>query len=136
MVNIVIILIETLLIIIIFPTDLLTWSQVAEILTNQLTDLGQNVTINCGLGLKEVTWLLLNLPDPPVLILRSFSNPPATFYFNNRFKQKYSVQPKHNLFINNVSIDELGFYYCTSIDRTAQFSNGTRLDQITQITGE
>uniref|UniRef100_A0A671SE31 Immunoglobulin domain-containing protein n=1 Tax=Sinocyclocheilus anshuiensis TaxID=1608454 RepID=A0A671SE31_9TELE len=112
---------------------LLTWCQVAEILTNQLTDLGQNVTMNCGLDLKEVTWLVLNLPDPPVLILRSFSNPPATFYFNNRFKQKYSVQPKHNLFINNVSIDELGVYYCTNIDRTAQFSNGTRLDQTTWI---
>uniref|UniRef100_A0A9J7YIH3 Immunoglobulin domain-containing protein n=1 Tax=Cyprinus carpio carpio TaxID=630221 RepID=A0A9J7YIH3_CYPCA len=112
---------------------LLTWCQVAEILTNQITDLGQSVTINCGLDLKEVTWFVLNLPDPPVLILRSFSNPPATFYFNNRFRQKYSVQPKHNLFINNVSIDELGVYYCTNIDRTAQFSNSTRLDWTTRI---
>lgn len=134
MVNILVILIEILLIL--FLTDLLTWCQVAEILTNQITDLGQSVTINCGLDLKEVTWFVLNLPDPPVLILRSFSNPPATFYFNNRFRQKYSVQPKHNLFINNVSIDELGVYYCTNIDRTAQFSNGIRLDQTTRILGE
>uniref|UniRef100_A0A9J8CV45 Immunoglobulin domain-containing protein n=1 Tax=Cyprinus carpio carpio TaxID=630221 RepID=A0A9J8CV45_CYPCA len=131
MVNILVILTEILLIL--FLTDLLTWCQVAEILTNQITDLGQSVTINCGLDLKEVTWFVLNIPDPPVLILRSFSNPPATFYFNNRFRQKYSVQPKHNLFINNVSIDELGVYYCTNIDRTAQFSNGIRLDQTTRI---
>uniref|UniRef100_A0A8C1R3R1 Ig-like domain-containing protein n=1 Tax=Cyprinus carpio TaxID=7962 RepID=A0A8C1R3R1_CYPCA len=134
MVNILVILIEILLIL--FLTDLLTWCQVAEILTNQITDLGQSVTINCGLDLKEVTWFVLNLPDPPVLILRSFSNPPATFYFNNRFRQKYSVQPKHNLFINNVSIDELGVYYCTNIDRTAQFSNSTRLDWTTRILGD
>ncbi|KAI2650238.1 Carcinoembryonic antigen-related cell adhesion molecule 2 [Labeo rohita] len=71
---------------------------------------------------------------PPVLILHSFSNPPATFYFNNGFKQKYSVQSKHNLFIKDVSIDELGVYYCTNMDKTAQFSNGTRLDQTTPIT--
>ncbi|KAI2650244.1 Ig kappa chain V-II region 17S29.1 [Labeo rohita] len=119
---------------IIFLTDLLAYCQVEEILTYQLTDLGQNVTINCSLDLTEVTWLLLNSPDPPVLILRSFSNPPDTFYFNNGFKEKYSVQSKHNLFIKNVSIDELGVYYCTNIDRTAQFSNGTRLDQTTPIT--
>ncbi|KAI2650243.1 Immunoglobulin lambda variable 3-9 [Labeo rohita] len=113
---------------------LLAYCQVEEILTYQLTDLGQNVTINCGLDLKEVTWLLLNSPDPPVLILHSISNPPATFYFNKGFKEKYSVQSKHNLFIKDVSIDELGVYYCTNIDRTAQFSNGTRLDQTTPIT--
>ncbi|RXN13074.1 hypothetical protein ROHU_009872 [Labeo rohita] len=113
---------------------LLAYCQVEEILTYQLTDLGQNVTINCSLDIKEVTWLLLNSPDPPVLILRSFSNPPHTFYFNIGFKEKYSVQSKHNLFIKNVSIDELGVYYCTNIDRTAQFSNGTRLDQTTSIT--
>ncbi|RXN18014.1 CD276 antigen-like protein [Labeo rohita] len=38
------------------------------------------------------------------------------------------------LLIKDVSIDELGVYYCTNIDRTAQFSNGTRLDQTTSIT--
>ncbi len=64
-------------------------------LTNQLTDLGLNVTINCELDLKEVAWLLLNPPDPPVLILHSFLNPPTAFYFNKNFTQKYSLQSKH-----------------------------------------
>ncbi|RXN12155.1 CD276 antigen-like protein [Labeo rohita] len=39
------------------------------------------------------------------------------------------------LLIKDVSIDELGVYYCTNMDKTAQFSNGTRLDQTTPVTG-
>ncbi|XDV22063.1 hypothetical protein PO909_027035 [Leuciscus waleckii] len=114
------------------------WCQAAETLTTQFTDLGQNVTINCELGLDEVTWLLLNLPDPPVVILRSFSNPPSTFYFNKIFKQKYSMQ-SNRLIINNITIDELGVYYCMNSDRPEKFSGGTRLHitaptQLTELT--
>ncbi|XP_016370469.1 uncharacterized protein LOC107710250 [Sinocyclocheilus rhinocerous] len=103
---------------------LLIWCRAAETLTDQLTDLGQNVTINCDFDVKEVNWLLLKLPDPPVLILRTFS--PARYY-NNRFRHKYSVQCKPHLFINNVTIDELGLYYCLTTDAPPQYSNGTSL---------
>lgn len=109
-----------------FIADLFIWCQAAETLTDQVLDLGRNVTINCDLDVKEVTWLLLNLPDPPVVILRAFSNPPTTFYVNKTFKQKYSVQ-SNCLFINNITINDLGVYYCTNIDPSAQFSGGTRL---------
>ncbi len=107
-----------------FP-DLLIWCGAAETLTDQLTDLGQNLTINCDLDVTEVLWLLLKL-DAPVLILRTFSST-APFYFKKTFKQKYSVQTKHNLFINNVTIDDLGVYYCMKIDPPQEFNNGTRL---------
>ncbi len=83
------------------------------------------MTINCDLDVNEVIWLLLKL-DSPVLILRTFSST-APFYFKKTFKQKYSVQSKHNLFINNASIDDLGVYYCMKIDPPQKFNNGTRL---------
>ncbi len=106
-------------------TDLLIWCRAAETLTDRLTDLGQNVTINCDFDVTEVNWLLLKLPDPPVLILRTFSTTPH--YYNNRFKHKYSVQHKPHLFINNVTINELGFYYCVTTDTPPKYSNGTRI---------
>ncbi|KAI2650235.1 Ig kappa chain V-II region 2S1.3 [Labeo rohita] len=49
-------------------------------------------------------WLLVDPPDPP-----------------------YSVQSNHSLFINKFTFDNLGSYYCTNIDRTENFGNGTRL---------
>uniref|UniRef100_A0A9J8AZG2 Immunoglobulin domain-containing protein n=1 Tax=Cyprinus carpio carpio TaxID=630221 RepID=A0A9J8AZG2_CYPCA len=111
---------------------LLIWCRAAKTLTDQLTDLGQNVTINCDLGVNEVIWSLLKL-DSPVLILRTFSNT-APFYLNNAFIQKYSVQSKHNLFINNVTIDDLGVYYCMKIDPPQKYSSGTRLKIIEPTT--
>lgn len=113
-------------------TDLLIWCRAAETLTDHLTDLGQNVTINCDLDVTEVIWLLLKL-EYPVLILRTFSSTPP-FYFKKTFKQKYSVQSKHNLFINNVTIDDLGVYYCMNIE-PQNYSSGTRL-YITEPTAE
>ncbi|XP_016345180.1 uncharacterized protein LOC107691197 [Sinocyclocheilus anshuiensis] len=103
---------------------LLIWCQAAETLTDQLINLGQNVTINCDLT-NEVYWFLLKLPFSSVMILRSFSNP-IPFYYNASYKQKYSVTSKH-LFINNVTTDELGVYFCMSPDGSPHFSNGTRL---------
>uniref|UniRef100_A0A9J7Y9Z1 Immunoglobulin domain-containing protein n=1 Tax=Cyprinus carpio carpio TaxID=630221 RepID=A0A9J7Y9Z1_CYPCA len=107
-------------------TDLLIWCRAAETLTDHLTDLGQNVTINCDLDVKEVIWLLLKLLDPPVMILLS-STTSANFYFNKTFKQKYSVQSKHRLFINNVTLDDLGLYYCLTTDFPPKYSDCTRL---------
>ncbi|XP_065115837.1 uncharacterized protein [Paramisgurnus dabryanus] len=98
--------------------------QAAETL-NHLTDLGQNVTINCDLDEGEIYWLLLKTPDPPVMILRTL---PTTFFlFNTTFRHKYSLQSKNHLFINNITIDELGVYYCMKKGTPPKFSSGTRL---------
>ncbi|KAK9967366.1 hypothetical protein ABG768_001769 [Culter alburnus] len=94
---------------------------------DQLTDLGSNVSINCDLDENEVYWILLKTPDPPTVILRSFSTPRSPFYLNKTFRKKYSVQFKHCLVINNVTADELGVYYCINTDTPPKFSNGSRL---------
>ncbi|KAK9967367.1 hypothetical protein ABG768_001770 [Culter alburnus] len=94
---------------------------------DQLTDLGSNVSINCDLDENEVYWILLKTPDPPAVILRSFSTPRSPFYLNKTFRKKYSVQFKHRLVINNVTADELGVYYCINTDTPPKFSNGSRL---------
>ncbi|KAF4097932.1 uncharacterized protein LOC131530692 isoform X2 [Onychostoma macrolepis] len=105
---------------------LLIWCRAAETLTDHLTDLGQNVSINCDFDVTEVNWLLLKLPDPPVMILRS-STTSATFHYNKTSKHKYSVQSKHGLFINNVTVDDLGLYYCLTTDSPPKYSDGTRI---------
>jgi len=113
----------------VYFTDLLIWCEAAETLTDQFTDLGLNVSINCDFDVKEVNWLFLKLPDSPVLILCTFSTP---HYFNNRFRHKYSVQRNPHLFINNVTIDDLGLYYCLTKDVPPKYSDGTRI----HISGE
>ena len=100
--------------------------------SDQLTDLGSNVTINCDLDENEVYWILLKTPDPPTLILRSFPTPISPFYTNKTFRKKYSVQFKHRLVINNVTADELGVYYCMKTGTPPKLSNSTRL----HFTGE
>ena len=100
--------------------------------SDQLTDLGSNVTINCDLDENEVYWILLKTPDPPTVILRSTSNPTAPFYSNTTFRKKYSLQFNHNLVINNVTADELGVYYCMKTGMPPKLSNSTRL----HFTGE
>ena len=100
--------------------------------SDQLTDLGSNVTINCDLDENEVYWILLKTPDPPTVILRSTSNPTAPFYSNKTFRKKYSLQFNHNLVINNVTADELGVYYCMNTHTPPKLSNSTRL----HFTGE
>ncbi|XP_016300829.1 uncharacterized protein LOC107657301 [Sinocyclocheilus anshuiensis] len=105
---------------------LLIWCQAAETLTDHLTDLGQNVTITCNLDQIEVYWFLLKLLGSPVVILRSFSNN-FPHYYNKVFELKYAVNPKHNLLINNVTIDDLGVYCCMSTNTDPQFISATRL---------
>ncbi|KAL1247051.1 hypothetical protein QQF64_034420 [Cirrhinus molitorella] len=105
---------------------LLVWCQAVQTLT-ELTNLGHNVSINCDLEEKEIYWMLLKLPNRPVMILRLFSTSPTPFYYDAHFRSKYSVQPKHRLFIRNVTTDELGFYYCMTTEAPPKFSNGTRL---------
>ncbi|XP_077081891.1 uncharacterized protein LOC143735616 [Siphateles boraxobius] len=104
--------------------------------SDQLTDSGSNVTINCDLDENEVYWILLKTPDPPTVILRSMSTTSSPFYTNETFRQKYSVQFKHCLVINNVTADELGVYYCMNTRTPPKLSNSTRLHftESTQIT--
>uniref|UniRef100_A0A671KW39 Ig-like domain-containing protein n=1 Tax=Sinocyclocheilus anshuiensis TaxID=1608454 RepID=A0A671KW39_9TELE len=111
---------------------LLVWCQAVETLT-ELTNLGQNVSINCDLEEKEIYWMLLKLPNRPVMILRLFSTSPTPFYYDASFRPKYSVHPKHHLFIKNVTLDELGVYYCMTTEAPPKFSNGTRLHIIVKV---
>ncbi len=92
-----------------------------------LTDLGSNVTINCDLEENEVYWILLKTADPPTVILRTFPTPKSHFYPNKTFRKKYSVQFKHCLVINNVTVDELGVYYCMNTETPPKLSNSTRI---------
>nr|XP_055072778.1 uncharacterized protein LOC129452776 [Misgurnus anguillicaudatus] len=102
----------------------------AAVTLDQLTDLGQNVTINCDLDINEVYWILLKQSDSHTVILQSFSNPTSAFYFNKTFKNKYSVKSKHRLVIYNITADELGVYYCMNTDTPPKLSNSTRLNII------
>uniref|UniRef100_A0A8C1LNY6 Immunoglobulin domain-containing protein n=1 Tax=Cyprinus carpio TaxID=7962 RepID=A0A8C1LNY6_CYPCA len=106
-----------------------------------LTDLGSNVTINCDLDENEVYWILLKTADPPTVILRTLYNiqqitPIPPFYYNKTFRNKYSVQFKHRLVINNVTTDELGVYFCMNTRTPPKLSNSTRLhlNESTQLT--
>lgn len=88
--------------------------------------------INCDLDEKEIYWMMLKPPNRPVMILRLFSTSPTPFYYDVGFRPKYLVQHKYNLFIENVTVDELGIYYCMTTEAPPKFSNGTKL----HITGE
>ncbi|KAI2646988.1 Ig kappa chain V region 3368 [Labeo rohita] len=123
------------LLLLLYLTDVLICCQAA--VSDLQTDLGSNVIINCDLDEKEVYWILLKTPDPPTLILRSFPAPTPPFYINNTFRKKYSVQFKHRLVINNVTVDELGVYYCMNTRTPPKLSNSTRLyiNESTQLTG-
>ncbi len=96
-------------------------------MSDLLTDLGSNVTINCDLDENEVYWILLKSADPPTVILRSMSTTTSPFYFNDTFRKKYSVQFKHRLVINNVTADELGVYYCMNTETPPKLSNSSRI---------
>ncbi|KAI2644358.1 Ig kappa chain V19-17 [Labeo rohita] len=117
-----------------YLTDVLICSQVA--VADLPTALGSNVSINCDLDEDEVYWILLKTPDPPTVILRSFSTPISHFFFNKTLTNKYSVQFKHHLVINNVTADELGVYYCMNTRTPPKLSNSTRLyfNESTQLT--
>ncbi|KAI2644364.1 Ig kappa chain V-II region 17S29.1 [Labeo rohita] len=114
-----------------YLTDFFVCCQAA--VANQLIELGQNVSINCDLDENDVYWILQKTPDPPTVILRSMSATPSPFYFNNTFRNKYLLQFKHRLVINNATVDELGVYYCMNTAKQPKFSHSTRLVS-TQLT--
>ncbi|KAL1251032.1 hypothetical protein QQF64_018828 [Cirrhinus molitorella] len=107
---------------------LLMWSQVTESLKNIAVSLGADVIISCDLDIKEIYWYKQKLPDPPVLILRTYDRiSEAAKYENSTFKDKYLVKTNSSLFIRNISIDELGVYYCAKTSEPQKLDNGTKI---------
>lgn len=104
------------------------WSQAIESLTNIPVTLGADVIITCDLDIKEIYWYKLKLPDPPVLILRTYdSTYEIAKYENSIFEHKYSVKTNSRLFIKNITIDELGVYDCVKTSEPQKFSGGTKI---------
>ncbi|XP_014007760.2 uncharacterized protein isoform X3 [Salmo salar] len=101
----------------------------ADGLTGTLVELGQNTTINCSLNIESAYWYIQHQPQPPLAILRSFSNSsPAAFYYNKNYRQKYSLETGNRLFIQNVTVDDCGVFYCAKKEEGRLiFSNGARL---------
>ncbi|XP_052394394.1 uncharacterized protein LOC127942609 [Carassius gibelio] len=106
----------------------LMWSQVTESLTNTAVTLGADVIISCDLDIEEIYWFRQKSPDPPELILRTFSSrTEEAKYENSIFKLKYSVKTNSSLFIRNITADDLGVYYCVKSSEPQKFSNGTKI---------
>ncbi|KAI2650213.1 Ig kappa chain V-III region MOPC 70 [Labeo rohita] len=105
---------------------LLMWSQATESLTNIEVTLGADVNISCDLAIEEIYWYKLKLPDPPVLILCSYSSTGAK-YENGNFKLKYSLNTNSSLLVKHISTDELGVYYCVKTSKPLKFSSGTKI---------
>ncbi len=102
--------------------------QTTESLTDKRVNLGENVTLDCQIGVKEIYWVFQKLTDSPVLILRTFTTDFASsFIQDQRLKDKYSTLTLSRLFISNITINELGIYYCAKLNKTLQISNGIRL---------
>ncbi|XP_077083084.1 uncharacterized protein LOC143736247 [Siphateles boraxobius] len=102
--------------------------QATESLKNIPVTLGSDVNITCDLDIEEIYWYKQKLPDPPVFILRTFS---STYeggkHENSSFIHKYSVKTNSRLFIKNITIDELGVYYCVKTSEPLKFNNGTKI---------
>ncbi|KAI5609491.1 hypothetical protein C0J50_9469, partial [Silurus asotus] len=102
----------------------------AEGFTDRLVDLGQTVTLQCDVAVKDVLWFLMNPSEPPVFILRSFSSKTLdSQYSNQTFSKTFSLQYNSSLFIHNISTNELGVYYCiqTPTGSPPKISHGIRL---------
>lgn len=112
-----------------FLIDLLLWCQITEGLFDKRVNLGENVTLDCQIDVKEMFWVFQKLTDAPVLILRTFSTESTVSHIlEERFRNKYSSLTLSRLFISSITIDEIGVYYCIKRDSTTiKFSNGTRL---------
>ncbi|XP_043078882.1 uncharacterized protein LOC122327524 [Puntigrus tetrazona] len=99
-----------------------------ESLTDKRVNLGGNITLDCPLDVKEIYWLFQRPTDSPVIILRTFSSEfTSSFIKDQRLKDKYSSLTLSRLFIRNLTINELGIYYCAKPNQTLQISDGTRL---------
>ncbi len=108
-------------------SGLFVWSQSTEALTDQQVVLGQTVTLVCEYRLKPVIWFVMKLPARPEMILRTFEAPKQAKYYNNKSIRKYSERGCSRLSINEVSVDDLGIYYCIKPGHNLQISDGIRL---------
>ncbi|KTF70913.1 hypothetical protein cypCar_00049128, partial [Cyprinus carpio] len=104
------------------------WCVKTESLTDKLVNLGENVTLDCQTDVKEIYWVFQKLTDSPVMILRTFSSQSTIAHVQDqRLEDKYSSLTLSRLFISNITVHELGIYYCVKRNTTLQISNGTRL---------
>uniref|UniRef100_A0A8C2CPY7 Immunoglobulin domain-containing protein n=1 Tax=Cyprinus carpio TaxID=7962 RepID=A0A8C2CPY7_CYPCA len=101
--------------------------QTTESLTDKLVNLGENVTLDCQIDVEEIYWVFQKPSDAPVMILRIFSSDATPYVQDQRLKDKYSSLTSSNLFIINITVHELGIYYCVKPGIILQISNGTRL---------
>ena len=102
--------------------------QATESLTNTPVTLGSDVIITCDLDIEEIYWYKQKLLDPPVLIVRTYDRTyEGGEYENSSFIHKYSVKTNSRLFIKNITIDELGVYYCVKTSKPLKFNNGTKI---------
>lgn len=86
------------------------------------------MTLDCQIDNKEIYWIFQKLKDSPVLILRTFTTDSTSSHIQDqRLKDKYSSLTLSRLFIRNITINEIGIYYCAKPNKTLQISNGTRL---------
>ncbi|XP_046696630.1 uncharacterized protein LOC124380000 [Silurus meridionalis] len=107
---------------------LLVCCSAAEGFTEKLVDLGQNVTLQCEVAVKHMSWYLMKPSEPPVYILRSFSSKTLDPEYSNRtFSKIFSLQYNSSLFIHNISTNELGVYYCIQCGSPPNISRGIRL---------
>ncbi|XP_016415486.1 uncharacterized protein LOC107745969 isoform X2 [Sinocyclocheilus rhinocerous] len=107
---------------------LLGWCQTAQCLNSKRVNLGQNMSLDCLIDVKDIYWVFQKQTDSPVLILRTFTSESTTpQFYDKRFKDKCSLQTFSRLFIRNITINEIGIYYCAKTGTTLQLSNGTRL---------
>ncbi|KAL7834080.1 hypothetical protein AOLI_G00290400 [Acnodon oligacanthus] len=108
--------------------SLLLWCGAAESFTDKLVDLGQNVTLNCEIGVKNVYWLVMKPSEPPVYILRSFTSASTVAsYSNSSFSKRFSLQTNSSLVIHNITLNELGIYYCIFNETPPKISTGNRI---------
>ncbi|XP_036417723.1 uncharacterized protein LOC118801523 [Colossoma macropomum] len=100
----------------------------AECFTDKLVDLGQNVTLNCDISTKDVYWFLMKPSQPPLYILRSFAKASTVpVYSNSSFSKRFSLQINSSLVIHNITLNELGIYYCMYNDTPPKISTGIRI---------
>ncbi|XP_046696629.1 uncharacterized protein LOC124379999 isoform X2 [Silurus meridionalis] len=96
--------------------------------TEKLVDLGQNVTLQCEVAVRHVSWFLMKPSEPPVYVLRSYSSKILVPHYSNRtFSKIFSLQQNSSLFIHNISTNELGVYHCIHCGSPPNISRGIRL---------